>query len=435
MSYSRSHDFPRVCGLALEAADRYRATVGAEFPGAVVLDVGKPSELTVTQDIEPDLPQVLQFANGAKACIDEELRALGVEMCGPLGLRGFRGPGPKQEKPEQPARGEQLVATIESSGLKKNVDLRVIITEGGLTYSALIEQKYSASIATAEANARAGMDELWPVARGGLFEDIGTTGKGKGKGKGKEKAKGKGKGGKVTARAACVGMLAISPTAWTLEVYPRTAEWAGYPATLRRSVQRRPLPADVAALFPQQGVVAQLAQRAAAVAQFFKPARAVAAAPPAPIKSPAPGPSAAAAPPAAMKPPPPAPQAPKAPAGLFISSPAPAAAAAGAAPLASPAPTAPKPAPSIAKAAPTPAPKVQRLVAKPTTTTTKTKKNPQWQTGGKFDKKKFDKDNNKRAAVKARKKAADQAAQTPERAKQKADWKFWNSARRLGVVA
>ena len=76
MSYSRSHDFPRVCGLALEAADRYRATVGAEFPVAVVLDVGKPGELTVTQDIDPDLPQVLQFANGAKACIDEELRAL-----------------------------------------------------------------------------------------------------------------------------------------------------------------------------------------------------------------------------------------------------------------------------------------------------------------------------------------------------------------------
>ena len=420
MSYSRSHDFPRVCGLALEAADRYRATVGAEFPVAVVLDVGKPGELTVTQDIDPDLPQVLQFANGAKACIDEELRALGIEMCGPLGLRGFRGPGPKQEKPQQPARGEQLVATIETSGKKKNVDLRVIITEGGLTYSALIEQKYSASIATAEANARAGMDELWPVARGGLFEDIGTTGKGKGKGK--EKGKGKGKGGKVTARAACVGMLAISPTTWTLEVYPRTAEWAGYPATLRRSVQRRPLPADVAALFPHQGVVAQLAQRAAAVAQFFKPARAVAAAPPAPIKSPAPGPSAAAAPPAAMKPPPPAPQAPKAPAGLFISSPAPAAAAAAAAPLASPAPTAPKP-----------APKAQRPIAKKTTT----KKTQPWTKDGKFDKalwrKHYNKKYNKKQEVKDKKAAANvKANATSDRKAQKSDWE-WNNSKKRSV--
>ena len=45
-------------------------------------------------------------------------------------------------------------------------------------------------------------------------------------------------GGPVTARAAAVGALALSPQQWTLEIRPLSEYglWAGYPAGLRRDV-------------------------------------------------------------------------------------------------------------------------------------------------------------------------------------------------------
>jgi hypothetical protein len=96
MPYARKRDLPRVCGLALEEADKAGVT-GSPLPSFVTLD----HEFTVGAAEEPFLPRILEWAAVAKAHIGCELADHDLAVLrGPLpkagtGDGGFRGPGPR----------------------------------------------------------------------------------------------------------------------------------------------------------------------------------------------------------------------------------------------------------------------------------------------------------------------------------------------------
>ena len=255
MSYKREKDIPRVYGLALEAADKVHATKES-LPSAVVLNPGEPTEFSVTKGSEPLLPRILQWAQAAKAHVDSELaeRELAV-VRGPLQRpgepgSGFRGIGPRPS-PGAPHGGVQTVAvlqreTLPGRGGKKevSVDLRYAVRartgnasqdsdpSPATWYSALVEEKFSFKVEHAEKSARTDRDlKLRPAARDGKFDLP----------------------GKPTARAAAVGILAISGEAWTFELTPRRDLDARYYPDLgglKRDVRRHPFPARVRRLFP-----------------------------------------------------------------------------------------------------------------------------------------------------------------------------------------
>jgi len=227
--YDRKRDGPRVCGLALEVADKARASQ-AGLPAFVVLNPKTPAELIVTATVEPLLPRVLGWAAAAKAHVDGELER--TELALVRGPFGFRGPGPRASAGAA-IGGVQTTAVVASTGVPLNVDLRFALRDtdaGGKWWSALVEQKFSGVLERAEEAARNSRDgKILAAAKDARFE--------------------LGEGGRpVTARAGACGALAVSPEAWSFAVEPRTEHW--FPAGLRRDGFRRPFPLEVRTLFP-----------------------------------------------------------------------------------------------------------------------------------------------------------------------------------------
>ena len=235
MRYSRERDWPRVCGLALEAADRARAT-GLPLESCVVLNPGdEKREVTVTEAEEPRLPALLRWAEAAKAHIDAELEASSCVVRGPL---EFRGPGPRSDFGTWNG-GVQTVAVVgwdkpSPQQERMNVDLRFAIRDTAEPcppkpwWSCLGEQKFSLSLGTAQEAALGARDgKLLRAAKGGRFELPGMH-----------------EGGTpITARAAACASLAVTPTEWSFEARVRE-DWGGFPSGLARFMHGA-LPAGV----------------------------------------------------------------------------------------------------------------------------------------------------------------------------------------------
>ena len=220
--YCRKLHAPRLVGVALEWADQYLLGYGAA-PGdaALVLNPCTASAITVTNQKEPLLPNLLRWAVATKRQVHEKLAAAGCLLRGSL---EFAGPGPRSE-PESGKyagrRGGVQTLALINGAEKVSVDLRFAIKDTAQPrqfYSCLTEQKFGTRLYMAKRDADADRDgKLLQAAKGGSFKLPGVDSK-----------------QRRTARAAACASLAITPTTWSFKVQVRSDH--PYPPGLLRSL-------------------------------------------------------------------------------------------------------------------------------------------------------------------------------------------------------
>ena len=220
--YCRMLHAPRLVGVALEWADQYLLGYGAgPDDAALVLNPCTASAITVTNQKEPLLPNLLRWAVATKRQVHQKLEAAGCLLRGPLEFPGT-GPWPASENGKYAERrgGVQTLALINGAE-KVSVDLRFAIQDMAQPrqfYSCLTEQKFSTRLYMAKRDADADRDgKLLQAAKGGSFKLPGVDSK-----------------QRRTARAAACASLAITPTTWSFKVQVRSDY--PYPPGLSRSL-------------------------------------------------------------------------------------------------------------------------------------------------------------------------------------------------------
>ena len=152
LQYSRGEHLSQVIGVALEQADTARVTKTPLFPSVTLnpTTMGYPAykQMVVTPEEEPWLPQIMAWAAGATAAIEQKLAQRRVLIRGPLDFRGKGGHLPKDIKrdPGPPGSGTGCVAVLQTltyKGRKKfSVDQRQAVKDNaapGHWYAGLTE--------------------------------------------------------------------------------------------------------------------------------------------------------------------------------------------------------------------------------------------------------------------------------------------------------
>lgn len=210
-SYEPSRDFDRFVGVALEKANKARI-LGVALPPYVILNPGTTDKMIrVDADNEERFDRVMIWVKGATDyMLGVALERQFVFVRGPLS--GMKGTGPQKKAAILAPKGGCDLPVISSNSSSRKpdgaVDLRVAVRDKAVRddmtlksyYSGLVEEKFSAeSTEKAELNARGKVPDLMSWADNGVFDLPNCT-------------------QKYSARAGCVGILAVSPWSFCFEL-------------------------------------------------------------------------------------------------------------------------------------------------------------------------------------------------------------------------